>query len=156
MLNFLATCSNMCSMTVGILNYAHSSRYSHFWRLRTPCLLPLGMRSWEGLQCLWTYHPHQTSHSQYPLWCRSHLRRQTRHRLHFWNYISLVSTTVYFRSRNVMNGWLACLCVVSASSPRMSWAVGCQQQKASWSCSRSSCHCEEERSSLVSAEHSHT
>lgn len=40
---------------------AQSSRSSRFWKLRTPCLWPLGMRSWEDPQCLETNHLHQTS-----------------------------------------------------------------------------------------------
>lgn len=108
LINVLAACSNMCSLTVVILKYAHSGWCSHFSRLRTPCLWPLGMRSWEGLRCLWTYCPHQTSHSQCLLQRRSHLRRQTGRRLSFWNYISHVLTTVYFKTEK-SDEWLACL-----------------------------------------------
>lgn len=128
---------------------------SHFWRPRTPCLWPLGTRSWEGLLCLETDRPRQTAHSLHLLQRRSHLRGQNRTEIIFLKIESYFFLCI-LRLRYLMNGWLACLCVASVSSQRMSWTAGCQQQKASWSCSRSSCHCEEERSSLVSAEHSHT
>lgn len=136
----------------------YAMRRSHFWRPRTPCLWPLGTRSWAGPRCPERGRPHQTSHSPYPPRRRSHLGGQTGRWLLFLKWCKSCFSLlfcVFWDWENLMNGWHSCLCVVSASS-QMSSAACCQQQKASWSCSHSSCHCEEERSSLVSAEHSHT
>lgn len=119
------------------------------------------MRSWEGLPCPGTDCPHQTSRFQNLPQHTGYLRAKIR----TWIIINFVQKRkIFYLSLSVSvlilgelhNGWRACLCVVIAFSQRKNWVTGCQQQTASWSCSRSSCHCGEKRSSLVSDEHSHT
>lgn len=131
---------------------------SHFWTLKTPCLWPLGMRSWEGLRCPGTDCPRQTSRFRNPPQHTGYLRLKTENRFFICvrecEILDLASS-VFQYYRIMLNGWLACLRVEIAASQRKSWKTACQQQKASWSCSRSSCHCGEERSSLISDEHSH-
>lgn len=134
---------------------------SHFWTLKTPCLWQLGMRSWEGLQCPGTDCPRQTSRRLNLPQRTGYLRAKIRNWIFFFYFFAKKKNVwsgflCVLVLGDLFNGWRACLCVAIASSQRKSWTAGCQQQTASWSCSRSSCHCGEERSSLVSDEHSHT